>query len=316
MRTSLCLLASLIVLPSGLLADDSPLPVTIYSRKSPNYERTMGPDGKPEREHYAIGFGGRVDGTLWDQDQEKEQFPQIAGTIAQELARQNYYFAEKSADADLLIVLHWGRTNPYESANFVDGVGLAGDAYRALNDAENMSSALEPATPEQAEQTVSLVNEQQQAIQEANAQLDSALALLDMEKRQQSRRDEETARVLGYTDALHRNNDIAQFAGSTQFYDLLQEVRDPRYYVIVTAYDFEKITKNKNKRRKPKPEWVTRFSIRTRGSNFSDDLEEMAFRAGNYFGRDSGRLIRDYKGEVEIGELQMVENDVETPEDD
>ena len=70
------------------------------------------------------------------------------------------------------------------------------------------------------------------------------------------------------------------------------------------------MAQNKRKR-KPDPEWVTRFSIRTRGNDFMDKIDVMAMKAGNYFGRESGRLIRDYEGEVEIGDLQMVENDVE-----
>jgi hypothetical protein len=37
-----------------------------------------------------------------------------------------------------------------------------------------------------------------------------------------------------------------------------------------------------------------------------DSVEEMALSAGRYFGRESGRLIRDYKGEVSIGEMQVV----------
>ena len=88
-------------------------------------------------------------------------------------------------------------------------------------------------------------------------------------------------------------------------------MQDPRYYVIVTAYDFRQITEN-TKKKKPSPRWVTRFSIRTRGNNFIDSVDEMALGADRFFGRESGRLIRDYRGEVSIGELQVVST---TPDD-
>jgi hypothetical protein len=44
-----------------------------------------------------------------------------------------------------------------------------------------------------------------------------------------------------------------------------------------------------------------------------DRIEQMALKAGGYFGRDSGRLIRDYRGEVEIGEMQVVSSSEAPP---
>ena len=156
-------------------ADDKPIPVSIYSRVSPNYERELESDGNYKREHYAIGYGGRVDGTVWDQTQEKENFPEIAGIIAEELAKQNYHFSPDKNTADLLIVLHWGRTAPFSTGNLTDSVGVAGEAFRALNDAQSVQVEVDTSSQESASQTVSLVSEQQLEIQRANAALDGAL---------------------------------------------------------------------------------------------------------------------------------------------
>ena len=153
-------------------------------------------------------------------------------------------------------------------------------------------------------------------IQRANAALDGALTSMQAERADQSRRDEQTAKVLGYTDELARNNDMARFAGSDRFNVLINEVQEPRYYVVVTAYDFDEITNQKKKKRKPDPEWITRFSIRTRGNDFMDRIDDMAMRAGNYFGRESGRLIRQRTGEVEIGDMQVIETDTATFEEE
>lgn len=294
-------LACILVLPNLSFAqsDRKPLPVTIYSRIASDYKRELQENGKPAPERYAIGFGGRVDGTLWDQTQVKEDFPEIAGTIATELAKQNYFYASQKDDADLMVIIHWGRTNPANSASFGDGVNVAGQAY------QDLGAAVSGFESQDSGEGLSLVDPQLTAIADANAQLNSSLALMQMENRMQELQDEKTAKVLGYTDDLHRNNDIARHAGSDRFDLLLQDVHDPRYYVIVTAYDFQELTEN-TKKKKPNPRWVTRFSIRTRGNNFMASVEEMALSAGRYFGRDSGRLIRDYEGEVSIGEMQVV----------
>ena len=301
---------------SAVWADDKPIPVSIYSRVSPNYERELEQDGTYKREFYAIGYGGRVDGTVWDTTQEKENFPEIAGIVAEELAKQNYHFSPDKNTADLLIVLHWGTTAPFNSGNLTDSVNLAGDAFRALNDAQSVQVEVDTSSQESTSQTVSLVSEQQMEIQRANAALDGALTSMQAERADQSRRDEQTAKVLGYTDELARNNDMARFAGSDRFNVLINEVQEPRYYVVVTAYDFDEITKQKKKKRKPDPEWITRFSIRTRGNDFMDRIDDMAMRSGNYFGRESGRLIRQRTGEVEIGDMQVIETDTATFEEE
>lgn len=296
MRSGLSFLL-LLTLGGTVVAKEKPAPtVSVYSRLAPSYERQLDDRGEPERQFYAIAYGGRVDGTLWTKDQKKEDFPEISGIIAEELAKQNYHFAPDKESADLMVLIHWGLTNPYGETNFSDGINVAGDAFRDLQDAQAMDSG----------GSGGLMSSQNQALQNANGALDSALAMLQMESSMQARQQEETARVIGYTDELARNNDIARFAGSGRFDTLIQEVQNPRYYVIVTAYDFQEITTN-TKKRKPLPQWVTRFSIRSRGTNFMEQLNQMALKASSYFGRDSGRLIRDRRGEVEIGEIQVME---------
>ncbi|GAB5560715.1 MAG: hypothetical protein SynsKO_23620 [Synoicihabitans sp.] len=312
----LCLCLLLIGSTSLTEADDKPIPVSIYSRVAPDYERELERDGTYKREYYAIGYGGRVDGTVWDQTQEKEDFPEIAGIIAQELAKQNYHFSPDKDTADLLVIIHWGTTAPFNTGNLNDSVTMAGDAIRAMNDAQAVQVEVDSSSQEAAEQTVSLVSEQQLEIQRANAALDGALTMLQAERADQARRDEKTAQVLGYTDELARNNDIARFAGNDRFDILINEVQEPRYYVIVTAYDFKDVTQQQKKKRKPDPRWVTRFSIRTRGNDFMDRIDDMAMRAGNFFGKQSGRLIRQRTGEVEIGEIQVMETDTDVPEED
>ena len=72
--------------------------------------------------------------------------------------------------------------------------------------------------------------------------------------------------------------------------------------MVVTAYDFEELVKNNERRLR----WITRMSIEVRGNDFMDRVDEMVARAGGYFGRDSRGLIRDFEGEVQIGDLEVV----------
>lgn len=248
--TSSRLILGLMLAALPLSADDPPIPTSIYSRVAPDYQREIQADGQLEREYYAIAYGGRIDGTIWDQAQEKDQFPEMAGIIAQELAKQNYYFAADRGEADLMIVISWGRTKQFETLDMTDAWSV-----RVIED---------------------------------------------------------IARVLGYTDELARFNDPAQFAGSDRFNDLLVEMKYSRYYVSVSAYDFQEMTRE-DRKAEPTPRWVTRYSIPTRGNDFMGPMAEITAKAGRFFGQESGRLIRKHATEVSIGEIEVTETDAAAP---
>ena len=99
-----------------------------------------------------------------------------------------------------MIVLHWGRTDPFSGGNLSDSVTDAGEAIRALNDAQAVQVEVDTSSQESVSQTASLVSEQAMEVQRANSILDGALTQMQAERGDQSRRDEQTARVLGYTD--------------------------------------------------------------------------------------------------------------------
>jgi hypothetical protein len=70
--------------------------------------------------------------------------------------------------------------------------------------------------------------------------------------------------------------------------DLLEDVEENRYFVVLLAYDFQELWQRKQR----KLLWETRFSIRERGHDFGKDLLAMAQYASRYFGQDSSGLIR------------------------
>ena len=82
--------------------------------------------------------------------------------------------------------------------------------------------------------------------------------------------------------------------------DLIDDVEQSRYFVVLMAYDFQMMWKDKQ----PKLLWVTRLSIDQRRNDFGRELPTMLKVASQYFGRDSHGLIRDVvpEGRVELGE--------------
>jgi hypothetical protein len=126
--------------------------------------------------------------------------------------------------------------------------------------------------------------------------------------------DRYNANLLGYTGELNSRDNPSLFAGAgTAYHDLIADIEAERYYVSVTAYDFQDALKHKNN----KGLWRTVASIDARGNRFDERLMAMIDKASRYFGRDSGRLIRqfEYTPHINLGELKslgVVESKPET----
>ncbi|MES1167979.1 MAG: hypothetical protein ABUL61_02295, partial [Oleiharenicola lentus] len=113
------------------------------------------------------------------------------------------------------------------------------------------------------------------------------------------------AQVIGYVDDLNDTNDIRRYAGGGDRYnDLIADVEEQRYYIVISAYDFAELTQ-KNKK---KLLWQTRVSVRMTGNTFDSTVAAMLKSASKYFGQNSGRVIRgeETKGTVELGELKYL----------
>jgi len=117
--------------------------------------------------------------------------------------------------------------------------------------------------------------------------------------------DRQNANLLGYTSELMRRDNPSLYGGAgTAYSDLMEDIESERYYVVVTAYDFQEALQHKNK----KGLWRTVASIDARGNRFDERLLAMVERASRYFGRDSGRLIRqfEYTPHIDLGELKTL----------
>jgi hypothetical protein len=268
-------------------AAEETVATAIYSRVGNGYQRERLPDGSLKPEYYGLANGGRIEGTTSDITMDRIQYPEVAQIAARLLARQNYHYAQSADQADLMIVLHWGTTIAFNGGNYTQSV----------NQVATANAGAEP-------QGMGSLERNMTAVPSDNAS-ESAMLMLMTENRARDRINEANARILGYLDDVNESNDIRRWAGGGDRYnDLIADVEESRYYIIVSAYDFDPLVKQGKK----KLLWQTRVSVRAPGNRFDDSVAAMMKGASKYFGQDSGRLVRgeESKGVVELGDLKFL----------
>jgi hypothetical protein len=260
----------------------------VYARVGNGYKRERGSDGAFKPEYYAIANGGRIAGTTSDQTVDRVTYPEVAGIAMRLLAGQNYHYARSREQAKLLVVLQWGSTIAPNGMNYSMSVNAVG-AVLAAEDPQGMGS----------------LDSGMEGVGGAGGASEDMMIRLLMENRARDRINEANARVLGYLDDINDSNDIRRWAGGGDRYnDLVADVEESRYYIVISAYDFPELLRGGKK----KLLWQTRVSVRSPGNNFDDSFVPMLKSASRYFGQDSGRLVRgeEPKAVVELGDLKFL----------
>jgi hypothetical protein len=114
-----------------------------------------------------------------------------------------------------------------------------------------------------------------------------------------------TATLLGYDSWwVAANAAMDGTAMGRRKADMRAELEEDRYFVVLTAFDYQKLVKEK----KSKFLWEVRFSIREHGNQFDRRLPAMIALASDYFGRDSQGLhhVDVPEGKVEIGPVKSL----------
>jgi hypothetical protein len=146
----------------------------------------------------------------------------------------------------------------------------------------------------------------------ADAALDqwsAAASMLMMVNHQRDRTDFSNALMLGYDSpgliGTEKGNYVRGTALGVDREDLYDDIEENRYFVVLMAYDFQRLWKQK----KHKLLWETRFSIRERSNQFDKALPAMAQYASKYFGVSSDGLVRERfpQGNVEVGTPSLIE---------
>jgi len=286
MRGSLRLLALALasVAPCALGSDFT----AVASRTSTDYVRVQGMDRRYDPETYALGIGGDYSGPTGGPDDARVAFKDVVRAIAGPLYAQQYVPTRDPNNTKFLIMVYWGTTAG-------SGDPIAG-SFRAANPETSIHKGWSPGNPVETHftnETDSIFSFEQDDTNANNIY-------------QGGQDDRRNATILGYDYGLSAG--LPDTAGITPLHitrdDLLEEVRHNRYFVVLMAYDFQMLWKEK----KHKLVWETRFSIRERENDFSAVLPSMAKYASQYFGKDTFGLIRRPlpEGEVEVGVPQTV----------
>jgi len=125
-----------------------------------------------------------------------------------------------------------------------------------------------------------------------------------MDSVQRGLMDAKNAKILGYDSEKLLLSDFGNsFTGTGMSgqhrNELVAELEESRYFVVLLAYDFQAFRKGTKHKL-----WETRFSISEPSNQFDKALPAMAQFASVYFGQDSNGLVRKPipEGSVKVGE--------------
>jgi hypothetical protein len=264
----------------------------VSGRASPDYIRAQRPDGTIEAESYAFGKGGYWSGPIDDKTIARMDFLKVAHVIAVPLAQQRYLPAKDPKTTKLLIMVYWGTTFAAEHES-------ESAAYLNLQQANTDFN-----------RNFSRQSQKDKFGRERNLQGDPyfdavtvAIAAVQAENRIRDLENRNNAMMLGY-DSWWANTYNAPNGTPLEIRkrDMLNELEEDRYFVVLMAYDFQLLAHAK----KHKLLWETRFSIREHVNEFDKQLPAMALEASKYFGRDSDGLVHATlpDGHVDLGDLR------------
>jgi hypothetical protein len=299
----------------ALLADTAGGNVTVVASKvSDGYQRAKLPDGSYQPEYYAFAEGGRWSGGASDPSVDRLPFMVVARTMAGPLESQNYIPTRDAGATKLLIVVYWGRTGTPDRPDDSDGtqnLQATTDKLAAAKNA-NIQQNLAATTSLNAKQPSMACGHfvTDTTMAAAGDQLDtgnaatSAMAVVAAENRSRDAMDAQNANMLGYESWW---NETAAYIGTPREYrrqDMITELEQSRYFVILMAYDFQSMWKQRQHRLL----WETRLSVRQHGIDFDKQLALMAQDASQYFGRDSHGLQHMVlpEGRVDVGALKSL----------
>ena len=278
-------LAGAILLAGPVWAGEDSTEFTAVSATVHNgYERAKEADGYFKIETYSFGEGGLIGTPTKDSSVDEQAFRKIAETIAPGLARQGYVSSFDPEKTQLLIMVYWGITGTEQSAS---------------GGSENGSVAITPPPPPPPVTMLGVAIDagpSQPASANDSHQWTSD-GMTSMRNRKRDRDNFQNARILGYEEDLAQASD-RPFSLLRQ--DLVEEIEDPRYFVVLRAYDFQLRWKEK----KTKLLWEVHYSLRARNHLFDKSLAAMTDLASHYFGENSKGLVRK---KVPLGRVRLDE---------
>lgn len=311
-----CLLPIVIGLSIATAAEADDV-VAVYASISPDYTRTRMASGGFKPETFAFGEGGKIDGVKNDFTIDKLGFMDIARAIAPALAAQAYLPCDpkKPDETNLLIMIYWGTTIGTDNASGSSEYQIARNLQPPPRAMPQPPPDGRPGTAMVSDPSTSGMTQQAQEAAiingAADAALQQSLTMTGLANRQRDQQEYENAMILGFLPELKRVEAYKMTALGQRRQDVVDEVAESRYYVVLLAYDFQLLRKTKQR----KLMWETRFSIRERHNEFGKQLAGMALSASKYFGQESAGIQRKplLNGRVDLGETKTLGEVENTP---
>ncbi len=286
----------------------------VFARVSDDYARARQADGSPAAEYFAFAEGGRWTGSTRDPSLEELKFIDVARVVAGPLRDRNYLPTRDPAATKLLIVVYWGRTRALGSTEDSESVRKLVDASAQLASSKSLEAQRVAAAPANSSlngpgmvcgriQTVADGQVLTDRISSENSAT-SAMALVSAENSQRDQLDAQNAAMLGFDTELRETSGLEGTALGHRHGELVGEIEEQRYFVVLMAYDFQLMWKEK----KHKLLWETRYSVPERGRGFDTYLLAMSREASRYFGaRSRGIEHLDLpEGRVDVGDVKSL----------
>jgi hypothetical protein len=293
------LATSALLLTAALRADHEDFVVISASASKAYAEHKFG-DGSPKPETYVLYEGKFFGGAARDPSIGHASFAAIARTLAPDLARQNYLPTPDASSANLLIVINWGTTitDPLGDKNDLEVQGQLQDLVSSVHNFNLGGGGGSIA---------------------GLGALNANLAMSDTDVLAQQSQIADYSRLLGYGATLQREGrmDWARPGGMSALEaSHVSELLDERYFVILLAYDYQKILREDGAHdgrhtAQPKPLWSVRMNIRSAGNNFNAALPAMGEAASSYFGKQMDDLVTAQvavgrQAHVDVGEPKVM----------
>ncbi len=308
---------------SASRADETAEVIAVSAKASYDYVRTKLPDGTFAPEYCTFGNGGRWSAPMRDLDFEQMKFDDVVKVVARPMKKQGYVSGLDPKEISLLVMVYWGTTDGSGGSGQEVATGNLAGGQANLNGARQNEGSVPDKNGNHImpkgmtwgsnwgtvkgslfganlNQDVLVARLQEQ---DAESEFDAVMAANDVVNRQRDRMLVQNAMLLGYDSELTATNRLAYTAAQIRRQDIVDELEDNRYFVVLMAYDFPLLMKEK----KAKLLWETRYSVRQRGIDFSKSLAAITEQASRYFGQDTHGLLRKPlpEGRVTLGKLEV-----------
>jgi len=278
-----------IVLGRGLEGSDF---VTVRAWADSEYTARRAEAGDSKNETYVAAVGEYFDGWCRDPSVGKSSFGAILHFLAPTLTKQRYYPAADPMAADLLLVVHWGTTIGRVST-YVPGIGSSGNSpeFRPYDSVQqSMDSGL---------------LEVRSAANALEQQYDTAQTIQSVNEAARAITANTAEGLLGYAKQLARERN--RLVSSDVQRTLEANLQEDRYFVILQAYDFQKLRRKEGR----KLLWSAHMSMRSPGLNFTLALPRMGDVASSLYGQNNddvvtGESLAHQRASVEIGPITIL----------